>query len=236
MINKKVELKRIIFKKLLGRFDYNIELKDKLTILTGPNGFGKSTILKTIEAISRGVEGISYFNSLNFEEIIFDFKNYENIRIRKENKTMYINNTNSLNKNLELMKSIINNGEIKIEKKDYSKILNNLENKKIKLQRAWLNELLTDEELRKLQNEINDQITLIEKEKNDYNLIVENSKKQKNISGIMSNFENLYTKMSNNEKIEFLNTIIKEIKIEVITKKINVINKYEITISDIIFR
>ena len=85
MINKKVELKRIIFKKLLGRFDYNIELKDKLTILTGPNGFGKSTILKTIEAISRGVEGISYFNSLNFEEIIFDFKNYENIRIRKEN-------------------------------------------------------------------------------------------------------------------------------------------------------
>ena len=90
MINKKVELKRIIFKKLLGRFDYNIELKDKLTILTGPNGFGKSTILKTIEAISRGVEGISYFNSLNFEEIIFDFKNYEDIRIRKENKTMYI--------------------------------------------------------------------------------------------------------------------------------------------------
>ena len=137
MINKKVELKRIIFKKLLGRFDYNIELKDKLTILTGPNGFGKSTILKTIEAISRGVEGISYFNSLNFEEIIFDFKNYENIRIRKENKTMYINNTNSLNKNLELMKSIINNGEIKIEKKDYYayyKLLENLIERKINVE------------------------------------------------------------------------------------------------------
>ncbi|BBM48149.1 AAA ATPase domain protein [Leptotrichia wadei] len=137
MINKKVELKRIIFKKLLGRFDYNIELKDKLTILTGPNGFGKSTILKTIEAISRGVEGISYFNSLNFEEIIFDFKNYENIQIRKENETMYINNTNSLNKNLELMKSIINNGEIKIEKKDYYayyKLLENLIERKINVE------------------------------------------------------------------------------------------------------
>lgn len=84
-INKKeVVLKRIIFKKLLGRFDYTIELKDKLTILTGPNGFGKSTILKTIEAISRGVEGISYFNSLNFEEITFDLKNYDNIQIRKK--------------------------------------------------------------------------------------------------------------------------------------------------------
>lgn len=123
-----------------------------------------------------------------------------------------------------------------IEKKDYTKILNNLENKKIKLQRAWLNELLTDEELRKLQNEINEQIKVIEKEKNDYNLMVENSKKQKNISGIISNFENLYTKMNNNEKIEFLNMIIKEIKIKVEPKKVNLINKYEITISDIIFR
>lgn len=124
----------------------------------------------------------------------------------------------------------------KIEKKDYSKILNNLENKKFKLQKAWLNELLTDEELEKLQNEINEQIELVEKEKNDYNLMVANSKKQKNISGIMSNFENLYNKMDSDEKIEFLNTIIKEIKIEVITKKIKVMNKYEIRISDIIFR
>lgn len=124
----------------------------------------------------------------------------------------------------------------KIEKKDYSKILNNLENKKFKLQKAWLNELLTDEELEKLQNEINEQIELVEKEKNDYNLMVANSKKQKNISGIMSNFENLYNKMDSDEKIEFLNTMIKEIKIEVITKKIKVMNKYEIRISDIIFR
>lgn len=123
-----------------------------------------------------------------------------------------------------------------IEKKDYSKILNNLENKKFKLQKAWLNELLTDEELEKLQNEINNQIEVIEKEKNDYILMVENSKKQKNISGIMSNFENLYNKMDSDEKIEFLNTIIKEIKINVEPKKIKVINKYEISIAEIIFR
>ena len=123
-----------------------------------------------------------------------------------------------------------------IKKKDYSKILNNLENKKFKLQKAWLNELLTDEELEKLQNEINNQIEVIEKEKNDYILMVENSKKQKNISGIMSNFENLYNKMDSDEKIEFLNTIIKEIKINVEPKKIKVINKYEISIAEIIFR
>ena len=66
--------------------------------------------------------------------------------------------------------------------------------------------------------------------------MVENSKKLKNTSFIISNFENLYTKMNNNEKIEFLNTIIKEIKIKVEPKKVNVINKYEINIIDIIFR
>ena len=38
---------------LFGRFNYNIELKDNnITILTGPNGFGKSTILKIILEIS----------------------------------------------------------------------------------------------------------------------------------------------------------------------------------------
>ena len=66
--------------------------------------------------------------------------------------------------------------------------------------------------------------------------MVENSKKLKNTSIIIANFENLYNKMDSDEKIEFLNTIIKEIKIKVEPKKVNVINKYEITISDIIFR
>ena len=124
----------------------------------------------------------------------------------------------------------------KIEKKDYSKILNNLENKKFKLQKAWLNELLTDEELKKLQNEVNEQIESIRKEESEYNLMVENSKKQSNITGIVSNFESLYLTMNGNEKIEFLNTIIKNIVTEEITRKVNVYDKHIINIVDIIFR
>lgn len=124
----------------------------------------------------------------------------------------------------------------KIEKKDYSKILNNLENKKFKLQKAWLNELLTDEELQKLQNEVNEQIELIKKEESEYNLMVENSEKQSNITGIVSNFESLYLTMNVNEKIEFLNTIIKNIVTEETTRKVNVYDKHIINIVDIIFR
>lgn len=124
----------------------------------------------------------------------------------------------------------------KIEKKDYSKILNNLENKKFKLQKAWLNELLTDGELEKLQNEVNEQIKSIKAEEQEYNLMVENSEKQSNITGIVSNFESLYLTMDVDEKIEFLNTIIKTIKTEEITRKVNIYDKHIINIVDIIFR
>ena len=95
--------------------------------------------------------------------------------------------------------------------------------------------MLTDEELEKLQNEINEQIELIKREEKEYNLMVENSKKQNNISEIAANFENLYNGMDTDEKIEFLKIIIKTIKTEVKIKKVNVVNRSEIDITDIIF-
>ena len=43
-------LKKIKLKKLFGRFDYNIKLNDNgITIITGPNGYGKSTILTILD-------------------------------------------------------------------------------------------------------------------------------------------------------------------------------------------
>lgn len=85
-------LTRLDIKKLFDRFDYNIVLKPEgITILTGPNGYGKSTILKCIEALSQG--DIYFFSELDFKEINFYFDNLESetISIIKTKNELFIN-------------------------------------------------------------------------------------------------------------------------------------------------
>lgn len=83
-------MNRIKFTKLFGRFDYDLEMKDGgITIITGPNGFGKSTILRCIEAIQNGIEGLVYFINLDFEKIEFFFENQVTI-IQKDEEKLYI--------------------------------------------------------------------------------------------------------------------------------------------------
>lgn len=77
-------LQRIEIKKLFDQFDYNIELKSEgITILTGPNGYGKTTILRIIHAFSR--KDFFFFVKLLFREIIFYLKDGDKIRIVKKN-------------------------------------------------------------------------------------------------------------------------------------------------------
>ncbi len=59
----------IKIEKLFGTFDYdiNFEKNDGFTILTAPNGFGKSTILKIIRAAAAG--NFCYFAGLVFDSI-----------------------------------------------------------------------------------------------------------------------------------------------------------------------
>lgn len=73
----------IEFEKLFNRFTYNIKLKnDGLTILTGPNGYGKSTILNCIEAISEAPKKLDYFFSIDFKKITIK-NNTEKLEIEK---------------------------------------------------------------------------------------------------------------------------------------------------------
>lgn len=56
-------------KKLFGKFNYKFKLKKSgITILTSPNGFGKTTILKCLEAFT-DINKIEYFDKLEFKEI-----------------------------------------------------------------------------------------------------------------------------------------------------------------------
>lgn len=84
-------LTRIVYKKLFGVFDYEINLKKGgVTIITGPNGFGKSTILKSIDAFYS--LDIMFFSRLDYEKISF-FSNVDDkpISIEKKGQEIIIN-------------------------------------------------------------------------------------------------------------------------------------------------
>lgn len=86
-------MNKIKFTKLFGRFNYEIELKEGITIITGPNGYGKSTILRCIEAIQNGIEGIIYLINLDFEKIEIFLVENDIITIKKDDIKLYIDRT-----------------------------------------------------------------------------------------------------------------------------------------------
>ena len=81
-------IKRILIEKLFSRFNYDISINQGITIITGPNGFGKSTILRIVNAISNG--NISYFRRLDFYTITVEFDKADKISIKKRNQQLYI--------------------------------------------------------------------------------------------------------------------------------------------------
>ena len=66
-----MQFSHIYIKKLFGLYDYKLDLfydsEDKLTILTGPNGYGKTTILTIINKLNP--RELFYFYLLKFERI-----------------------------------------------------------------------------------------------------------------------------------------------------------------------
>lgn len=81
---------KIIFEKLFGRFDYEIALKrEGVTIITGPNGYGKSTILRCIEALSEG--NILFFLQLDFRKLEIFLDKAKKLIIEKRDKEIFIN-------------------------------------------------------------------------------------------------------------------------------------------------
>jgi predicted ATP-binding protein involved in virulence len=77
---------RLINIKITGLFDlfsYNISLnrEEDLTILTGPNGYGKTTVLNILYSLFNS--RFYYFHKLVFKEIILQFDNEYRIEVKK---------------------------------------------------------------------------------------------------------------------------------------------------------
>ena len=66
-----MQFKYIYIKNLFGLYNYNIEFfredENKLTILTAPNGYGKTTVLTILDSLSP--ESLYYFYLLKYEMI-----------------------------------------------------------------------------------------------------------------------------------------------------------------------
>ena len=85
-----MDLRGIKIKQLFGLFDYNIELnqENELTILTGPNGYGKTTVLNIIYNLFN--QRFFYFQKLNFELISFYFADGKRIDVTKKKERVKV--------------------------------------------------------------------------------------------------------------------------------------------------
>ncbi len=79
-------IKRIFIEQLYDKYDYDINISESqsVTILTGPNGYGKTTILKAINHLFAC--DFWFFYLLRFKKIVFYFRNGKQLKIVKNTK------------------------------------------------------------------------------------------------------------------------------------------------------
>lgn len=236
-------LKSIEFKKLFGRFDYKIELKeDGITILTGPNGYGKSTILKSIDAMSKG--NIFFFLSLEFESIEF-----KSLVLNKEKVMKIIQNREFLNFNEEkVSKQDLEDEiyELLMKKRDFIYIKRIEKNQYLDVSRECfltsedLIQLFLEENFNICNTDENNENEILYRKSSFYNRNYEKKRENKNLEKIMNKMKKVIDdtrfitterlikekRYSRREKI-----IVKEID-ELPKKLINVIREVSSTYSE----
>jgi len=85
-------MQRIKIDGLFGRFDYDIKIENNdIVIITGPNGYGKTTILKILYALYENDH--RFFTELNFSKIEVVFSSTKKVTIVKEKKDVVVNHS-----------------------------------------------------------------------------------------------------------------------------------------------
>ena len=75
---------------LFGRFDYRIGLQPEgITVLTGPNGFGKSTLFSLIDAVSKCDSTV--YRRTPFESLRLEFSDGKACALKKTGGSIYLN-------------------------------------------------------------------------------------------------------------------------------------------------
>lgn len=84
-----MQISRLQIKNLYDQYNYNIDFnseeKEQITILTGPNGYGKTTILRILKSLNP--KSLYYFYVIKFSEIIISFDNNTVLNITQTYKT-----------------------------------------------------------------------------------------------------------------------------------------------------
>lgn len=97
---------------------------------------------------------------------------------------------------------------------DFNKEYTRLENKRKKLQKAWFNELITDEELKKHQDNLQRKYNELKEEENKILKFERNINIKDRIEHITLHFSEIVSNLTIEEKVGFLNSFIESIDIE----------------------
>ncbi|MDR3334617.1 MAG: hypothetical protein LBT13_07015, partial [Treponema sp.] len=92
-----MDLQSISIKKLFEQFDYEISFNQKegISILTSPNGYGKTTILNIVYNLFK--QNFFFFQRLNFESLTFHFSENKSIHLTKKTQVKNVQSIQMIN-------------------------------------------------------------------------------------------------------------------------------------------